>query len=138
MRALILYGPQGGLSALAKGLAAGLEAVGYRTELIEATSRSSAPIQAFGYDLICVGSTVRGRFGGQVADEVGDALKRFTRLEGKAAAAFVRRRWLGSTRALRRLMELMEEQGAQVRDFAALTDPKAAERFGRRLRWEDT
>lgn len=137
MRALILYGSQGGLSPLAKGVAAGLEAAGYRAELVEAASRSSAPLQVFGYDLICVGSAVRGRFGGQVAEEIGDALQRCTRLEGKSAAAFVRRRWLGSTRALRQLMELMEGQGAQVRDFAALADPKAAERFGRRLHWEE-
>ncbi|HEX6970948.1 MAG TPA: hypothetical protein VF234_01865 [Limnochordia bacterium] len=136
MRALVLYSSAGRLLPLAQGLAAGLQAAGYRTDLIEASARSG-PIPVFGYDLVCVGSAVAGQFGGRVADDVGEALKRCSRLEGKAAAAFVRRRLVGSTRTLKRLMALMEEQGAQVRDFAALSDARAAERFGHRLRWDD-
>ncbi len=136
VRALVLYSAQGDLEGLARAVVAGLEKAGFRAEAVRADARSGGPIAVGLFDLICVGSPVIGTFGGQVAGDLGDVVRRMTRAEGKQAAAFVRPRLFGTTAALRRLMHLMEEQGLVIRDFAALRSVRDAQAFGQRLRWE--
>jgi menaquinone-dependent protoporphyrinogen IX oxidase len=132
MRALVVYSAVGRMVPLAQGLARGLGAAGFDVQLLEAGA-SSGPLPMAQYDLVCVGSPVVGTFGGSIAQDVELLLKRATRLEGKSTAAFVRPRLFGTRRALQKLMAAMEAQGAWVQDFAPVSRPAEAERFGQRL-----
>lgn len=132
MKALVLYSKMGELKGLATAVAQGLEQADIRVDLREADDRGT-PIAAGGYDMICVGSPVLGFWGGQVAHDVDGTLKRFVRLEGKPAAAFVKSKAFGTGKSLRKLMGLLERQGALVQDFAVLRGVHDARAFGLRL-----
>lgn len=132
MRALVLYSTTGRMALLAKALGEGLEIAGYDVQLREADT-SASHFSVGQYDLVCVGSPVVGFFGGSIADDIQQMLRRVSRMEGKSAVAFVRSKLMGTTRSLRKLMAEMERQGAMVQDFAALSKPADAERLGKRL-----
>lgn len=132
MRALIIYSSVPKITALANGVAEGLRGASIDVQLLEARVGSDTIVTSQ-YDLICVGSPVRGFFGGHVAGDVDAAVKRCSRLEGKQAAVFVSGGLFGVGKALRRLMGLLERQGAWVQDFASLKSGGDAREFGRRL-----
>lgn len=132
MRGLIIYSRSGGMAELAAAVAEGLRAASFQVEL-KAADEGTGPISVAPFDVVCVGSPVLGFFGGGYAPDVDVALKRCTRMEGKRAAVFVKPKLFGTTKALRRLMGLLEREGAWVQDFAAVNGRREAERFGRRL-----
>lgn len=132
MKALVLYSKSGDVKGLAEAVAKGLEEAAFRVDLKEADDRGM-PIAAAGYDIVCVGSPVIGFWGGQVAADVDASIKRCTRLEGKQAAVFVKAKAFGTGKSLRKLMGLLERQGALVQDFAALRGAQEARAFGLRL-----
>ncbi|HET7558672.1 MAG TPA: hypothetical protein VFK80_01830 [Limnochordia bacterium] len=132
MRALIIHSPEPYVARLAEAVGRGLERKGGQVE-VTSTAAGGATITVAGYDLICVGAAIKGRFGGSVSPEIDAALKRCTRLNGKQGAAFVSPKLLGTTRSLRALMGLLEHQGVQVRDFEAPSGVDQALRFGERL-----
>jgi len=132
-QALIIYSREGATHQIADGLARGLKSVDYKVDLMATEEGSSRPISVARYDLICAGSPVLSFWGGKVDSKVELMLKRCTRIEGKHAAAFVLPKILGTTAALRRVMSMLERQGAWVEDFAALRTEEEAVRFGVRL-----
>lgn len=132
MKGLVIYSRKGGLADLAEAVAKGLRSAAFHVEL-RAADEGSGPISVAAFDVVCIGSPVLGFFGGAYADDVDLALKRCTRLEGKRAAVFVKPKLFGTTKAIRRLMGLLEREGAWVEDFAAVSGPAEAERFGERL-----
>jgi menaquinone-dependent protoporphyrinogen IX oxidase len=134
MRALILYSSTGRMAAVAQGLARGLQSIGFTVQLLEAGQSQGSPVPVGQYDLVCVGSPAVGPLGGQIATDIENTMKRATRMEGKTCAAFVRSKLFGSAKSLRKLMAIMEQQGAWVQDFAALSSPGEAEKFGKRLK----
>lgn len=117
---------------MAAAVAQGLEQAAFRVDLKEADA-SGGPIAAGSYDVICVGSPVLGFWGGQVALDIDSSIKRCVRLEGKQAAVFVKPKAFGTGKSLRKLMGLLESQGALVQDFAALRGAHDARAFGLRL-----
>ena len=133
MRALIIYSSTPRLAALAKAVAEGLREASVDVQLLEARTGSDTIVTA-PYDLVLVGSPVLGFFGGRLASDIDASVKRCSRLEGKQTAVFVSGGVFGVGKALRRLMGLLERQGAWVQDFAALTSPGDASAFGRRLK----
>lgn len=133
MRTLILYSSEGRVPALANSLAKELEGYNVSVQLLQAEERGTAPIPCGQYDVVCVGSPVKGLFGGKLAADIDLSVKRCTRLEGRLAAAFVQPAVLGTTKALRDLMNLLEAQGAWVQDFAALSGQSELKQFAKRL-----
>lgn len=134
MRALVLYGSDRRLGPVAEGVAAGLEAAGVEVERKRLDQTGDGPISTGQYQLIVVGSTSRGLLGGQIPDEVAEAVPRCSRLQGKQTAAFIVPGAFGSSKTLRTLMALLEKEGAWVQDFAALKSGAEAREFGGRLR----
>lgn len=129
MRTLVLYSQSGRVPELAEALANELTQFGHQVQLMEAENSGTSPISCGRYDLIVAGSPVEGIFGGKVAGDIDLSIKRCNRLEGKTAAAFVQPALFGTTKALRTLMEMMERQGALVRDFATLASADEARKF---------
>ena len=132
--ALILYSSLGQLDSLAQAVGEGLELAGILPVLLRADQAPAGAIVVSGHVLVCVGSPVLGAWRGRAAEDVVAALQRCRALEGRRSAAFVRRRAWGSGAALKELMRALEQQGAWVEDFEALTSPAHARAFGQRLR----
>ncbi len=132
VRALIIYSSTPKITQLAQAVAEGLRAASVDVQLMEARTGSDTIVTA-PYDLICVGSPVLGLFGGRFAEDVDSSVRRCSRLEGKQAAVFVSGGLFGVGKAQRRLMALLERQGAWVQDFASLSSKSDAAAFGRRL-----
>ncbi|NLJ86102.1 MAG: DNA-binding response regulator [Firmicutes bacterium] len=133
MRILILYSKEGRLGALAQGLARELKKGDCQVQLMEAEPQGSTPISGAPYDLVILGSPTLGFFGGKIAEDLSLTVPRFTRLEGKMAAAFVSHKLFGASKSLKAVMALLEKQGAMVEDFATLQSQSDIEAFGRRL-----
>ncbi|BAS27108.1 NADPH-dependent FMN reductase family protein [Limnochorda pilosa] len=134
MRALVLYGSDRRLEAVAQGVAAGLEAAGLEVDRKRMDQVGAGPITTAQYQLVAVGSTSRGFLGGKVPAEVAETVPRCSRLQGKQTVAFIVPGPFGSTKTLRALMALLEKEGAWVQDFAALKSSAEAREFGSRLR----
>jgi len=133
VRALVLYGSDRRLGPVAQGVAAGLEAAGVAVDQKSIGEAGDGPISTGQYQLVVVGSTSQGLFGGRVPEEVADALPRCSRLQGKVTAAFIIPGVFGAAKTLRALMALLEREGAWVQDFAALRNEQEARAFGSRL-----
>ncbi len=137
MRVLILHSGEGKIPNLAQTLQRAFEREGGRIEVISATEAGSTPISSAPYDLVCLISSFSGLFKPKLPSQVHNIIKRVTRLEGKKGAAFVPSR-LGSTKALRALMGLMEKQGVIVDYFSTLgseaDSQEAAKRLARSIR----
>ncbi|MBI2914808.1 MAG: DNA-binding response regulator [Firmicutes bacterium] len=132
VRAIVIYSAEGHLDEIAKGVASGIESTGARVQLLRA-SEAGATVPLAPFDLVCVGSPSYGLVKTRIASDVAPLLKKCTRMEGKAAAAFVTPKAIGTATALKILMALLESQGARVGDFSALRDKKTALEFGHRI-----
>ncbi|HHT72361.1 MAG TPA: hypothetical protein GX008_01460 [Firmicutes bacterium] len=131
MRVLIMHSGEGKIADLAQSLQRSFEKEGSRADLVSA-AEGSTPISSAPYDLVCLLSSFSGLFKPKVPVEIDNILKRCTRLEGKKGAAFVPAK-LGSTKALRLLMSLMERQGMIVDYFSTLSSPADAQSAAQRL-----
>src|SRR5690625_4031374 len=134
MRALVIFDPAKQTERIAKSVVKGLSEVGFDVETLEANERQGGRIPLSNYDLVCVGSAVTSFFGGQLTAEIDATLRHTSHLEGKSVAVFVVPRIFGTGKALKRLMGLLERQGALVQDFASLRSLQEATSFGRRLK----
>ncbi|NLM40434.1 MAG: hypothetical protein GX205_10310 [Firmicutes bacterium] len=132
MRVLILHSGEGKDPSLAQTLQRAFEKEGGRIEVISAAAAGSAPISSAQYDLVCLISSFSGVFKPKMPQQIDNILKRVTRLEGKKGAAFVPSK-LGSAKALRVLMGLMEKQGVIVDYFATLGSEADSEEAAKRL-----
>lgn len=133
MRALVMFDATKQTARIVQGVVKGLTEAGFDVETHEATDRSDRRIPLTNYDLVCVGSSVTSWAGGQLSPAIDVTLRQSSHLEGKPAAVFVVPRILGTAKALKRLMGLLERQGAMVQDFAALRSEQEAVAYGRRL-----
>lgn len=133
MRAIVIHDGTKRTAQLAEAIAAGLGEASIQAELRVAEEHPSGPLSVAPYDLVCVGSSIISFFGGRISEAVDATLRQCSRMEGKTVAAFVAPRLFGTTKALRRLMEALERQGAIVRDFSSPRSRGEAVAFGRRL-----
>ncbi len=83
-------------------------------------------------DLIVLGSSTLGWSGG-ISRELEDIIRRQNLVEGRRVAVFIAGGFLGSSRALTRIMGLVEECGGFLFDFEIIKNSHNAEAFARRL-----
>ncbi|MGI6148643.1 MAG: hypothetical protein GX195_00140 [Firmicutes bacterium] len=132
MRVLIMHSSEGKTTDLAQALQRSFEKEGSRTDLVSASASGSTPVSSAPYDLVCLVSSFSGLFKPKVPVEIDSILKRCTRLEGKKGAAFVPAK-MGSTKALKVLMGLMEKQGVIVDYFSTLGSEADTQTAAKRL-----
>lgn len=133
MRALIIYSTANqAIQNAASALARALEEYNWQVQML--TAAGSGPINVIPYDLVCVGSPVKGIFGGKITDEISEAITRCNRLDGKRTIAFVTPKLLGTDKSLRTLMGLLEGQGANVFDFLAIRSNADAQTLAQRAK----
>jgi len=114
MRVAIVHFPSRGpeaLAAVAKAMAGALEAAGHRVELFD--PKNGGATRLAGFDYVIVG-TESASLGGKIQAHVADYLAQSQGLSGRRSMAFVRSSGPGSSRALRRLMSVMEAEGMFV------------------------
>ena len=135
MRALILHTPDKGMAELSEGIAGGLRATGHDVTVMKITPGSDI-VSVYPYKLVCVGASVEGFFGGKISPLVSEFLKRCPQLAGKKTAAFSIAKLIGTDKAMRVLMGMLESNGAFVihfMSFGGIGDIGRAREFGKQL-----
>ncbi|MCK9223166.1 MAG: DNA-binding response regulator [Limnochordia bacterium] len=132
-RVIIIHSDEGNLEPIAEVIRTGLKEEPDRARVeIVSVAACTSPFSVRPYDLVCIGSPVRGLFGGRIAPDVVNLISRCNGIEGKRCAVFVTKKLFGTNKALQQMMALLEKQGALVQDFDVLSC-QGAEEFGRRL-----
>lgn len=132
MKILMVYSEKWTDLAQIEALKKGLESNGHQV-MIKTTRDRDEMISCFPYDLLLVGSPIVG-LKGQIAEDLPPFLKTIKRMEGQEAMAFVKRKFIGTDKALRQLMNLMEAQGCIVKDFSDFRSSQDAYKFGAQIR----
>ena len=133
MRVLILYGGEGGrIGAMTKVISSTIRSRGH--EVDEARVESSRRITSFFvYDVVYVGSQVVGMWGGKLSSTLASYLRDCSGLEGKKAVVFVTPKLFGTGKAIKKIMNFLEEKGGIVVDFASLRKPSEAEDLAKKI-----
>lgn len=132
-RAIVIYAGSGRVARLAESIAEAMRAGEFDVTMRAAEARPQGVIPLASYDVVCVGASVTSLFGGRLPDSIDATLRQCSRIEGKPVGAFVLPGILGTGKALKQLMGILERQGALVQDFAAIRHKDEALAFGRRL-----
>jgi len=120
------------LMSLARAVARGIEAQGHQADVLDGRRDASTKLTIYNY--VVVGTEPVSLFGGKISDRVGQFLSSSGMVSGKRCFAFVPKSFLGSTRALVRLMQAMEKEGMFLKSSEILQSDLEAEEIGKRLR----
>jgi len=133
-KVLIIYSSSGNnIKQIARGIKDGLEENGHRVDL-RGTGETNKPVVFGVYDLVLVGSPTKGLFRGRPAKDIAPFLQNCKRTMGEKTIAFVTSRLVGTTGALKKIMEQMEKMGCFVYNFTSLKNFEEAVSFGREIR----
>ncbi len=119
------------LSAVAQGLARGIEMQGHQVDLIEARRDSDVKLSAYQY--IAIGAEQTGLFGGKIPPHVTEFLQQAGAVSGKKSFAFLLPGPVASTKALANLMRAMEHEGMFIRFSEVVKSAGEAETVGKSL-----
>jgi hypothetical protein len=119
------------LMNLAKAVAKGIESQGHQVDVLDGSRDSGAKLTIYNYVVI---GTEPVSIGGKISDRVAQLLSSSGMVSGKRCFAFVPKAFLGSTRALFRLMQAMEKEGMFLKSSEILQSAVEAEEIGKRLR----
>lgn len=134
MRVLIMHTDNAKLQDSVGVLQKALEQESVKVDLVSPSGAGGSPVSTAPYSLVCVATEYTGWWKPQVPVEMDNLLKRATRLQGKKGVALVQPGPLGSGKALRVLMALMERQGIMVEDFDTLGGEKEIRSIAKRLK----
>jgi hypothetical protein len=109
-----------------------IQTMGHEVQKVRA-EKSTRVESLFLYDLVYVGSPVLGFWGGKFSEPLASYLKKCSGLEGKKVAVFVIPKIFGVSKALKRIMKLLEEKGSIVIAFQSIKKLSEARDFGKRL-----
>lgn len=131
---LVIYLENGSLKEIAEGIKKGAETEGLEVDLIS-TETASNSISFYPYDLAVVGSPTRGIFRGKAAGDLISFFKKCKNTMGQKTVAFVTPRFFATGKALKDLMNKMEQNlGSVVIDFKKLKKEKDGLKFGKSLK----
>lgn len=120
-----------GLLALARGLQVGIESQGHQVELIDGIRDVHSKLTAHQYAVVGAESlSITGKIPARVAPFLASA----GLIQGKRSYAFVAKSFLGSNRALLRLMRSMEHEGMYLKNSGVLKSAEEARAIGAHLR----
>lgn len=105
---------------------------GHQVDEVRVENSSRTP-SLFIYDLVYVGTKVTGTWGGKFSSSLASYLRDCTGLEGKKAVVFVTPKLFGTGKAIKRIMNLLEEKGGIVIDFGSLRKLSEAEDLAKKI-----
>ena len=133
MRALIIYSGQSKrMQAIVKAISSAIQSKGDEVKEVKA-ERGGGVTSLFIYDLVYVGSSVLGFWGGKIPESLASYIKNSSGLEGKKTAVFVTPRAIGAGRTLKKIMKLLEGKGSIVIAFRTIKNLSQAKDFGKIL-----
>lgn len=105
---------------------------GHQTEKIkvEEPARVSS---LFPYDLVLVGSPVKGFWGGKFSEKLQSFIERSKGLQGKKSAVFVYPKPIRTGKAIKLIMHSLERKGSIVIDFRRIKNKTEAKSFAEKL-----
>ena len=133
MKILLVYSTEGNIEDYAKSLKKGIESNGH-TVVMQSVNNGGSVVSCHGYDILIIGSPIKGVFGGKIASDIRPFLETLKRIEGKDSIAFADRKLFGTDKAIRNLMEMMESQGCIVKDFQGFRSTQDAYKFGIKIK----
>jgi len=119
-------------NAIAEEIYATLQSKGHQAEIIK-IEKSTRPPGLFPYDLVFVGCPVEGFWGGKYPEELDEFIGRCTGFEGKKSAVFVYPKPVRTGKAMKRIMQRLEQKGSIVIDFRSIKTKSEAKAFAERL-----
>lgn len=119
---------------LAKALGRGIETQGHQVDLFDGIHDVTNRLTAYHY--IVVGTEPITAFGGKIPEKVAGFLATAGMIQGKRCFAFVTKVFLGSTKALFRLMKAVEKEGMFLKSSEIIQSEVEAEEIGKRLHVE--
>jgi len=133
MRVAVVYFQSGSneVKKTAEALARGISAGDHLVELINGETDTDKRLTS--YEYIVVGSTANSFFSGKISDRISSYLKNSGMLSGKRSYAFIRKKGLASSKALKNLMMAMEKEGMMLKISDVLYSAIEAEAAGKKL-----
>lgn len=123
------------MSALARGLARGLESQGMHTvQIIDGEKETDRKLTGFHY--IAVGAPAVNLFGGKIPSSVKKYLQNCGMISGKRSFAFTLNSGLRMMKTLQTIMKTMESEGMFLKVSDILHSDAQAEAIGARLHVE--
>lgn len=109
-----------------------LQSKGHQTEMVKVEQSNRIP-SFFPYDLVFVGSPVQGLWGGKFSEELDSFIGKCTGLQGKKSVVFVYPKPIRTGKAMKRVMNRLEQKGSIVIDFRSIKNKSQAQAFAQRL-----
>lgn len=119
--------PRDYVAAVAKGV----ESMGHQVEIIDGYVEDGRRLPAFDYIIVTAEQT--SLFGGKLPDALGHVLRGAASLTGKKSAAFLKKTYPFTGKALANLMRVMEREGMFVNWSEVLLSAAHAEEIGKRI-----
>ena len=119
---------------LARALGRGIESQNHQVDILDGAREVNAKLTIYQY--IAVGTESISTFGGKIPEQVGKFLSSAGQVGGKRSFGFVPKSMLGATRALFRLMKVMESEGMYLKSSEVIQSEIEAEEIGKRLHIE--
>ena len=120
------------MQAIVKVISSAIQSKGDEVKEVK-TERGGGVTSLFIYDLVYVGSSVIGFWGGKFPESLTSYIKNSSGLEGKKTAVFVTPKAIGAGRTLKKIMKLLEEKGSIVIAFRTIKNLSQAKDFGKIL-----
>lgn len=118
--------------AIAEEIFATLQSNAHQAEKIK-IEESTKTLSLFAHDLVFVGSQVEGFWGGKFSDQLAAFIEKCTGLQGKKSAVFVYPKPLRTGKAMKRIMQRLEQKGSIVIDFRSIKNKSEAKAFAQKL-----
>lgn len=133
MRVAVVYFQSGSneVKKTAEALARGISAGDHLVDLINGETDTDKRLTS--YEYIVVGTTASSFFSGKISDRISAYLKNSGMLSGKRSYAFIRKKGLSSSKALKNLMMAMEKEGMMLKISDVLYSAIEAEAAGKKL-----
>ena len=133
MRVAVVYFQSGysEVKKISEALARGISTGNHIVELIDGETETDKKLTGFEY--ILIGTAPISFFTGKISERISTYLKNSGMLTGKRSYAFIRKKGLASSKALRSLMKEMEKEGMMLKISDVIFSAEEAEAVGKKL-----
>jgi len=133
VRVAVVYFQSGNseVKKTAEALARGISAENHMVDLINGETDTDKKLT--GYEYIVIGAAPISFFTGKISDKISMYLNNSGTMSGKRSYAFIRKKGISSSKALKNLMIAMEKEGMMLKISDVLYSSVEAEAAGRKL-----
>ena len=136
MKILIIYSKTNSLQKIVQGIKSGIESNGNdEVDTLNTEINNNKSISFHPYDLVMIGSYTKGFIRGKSSEDLLPLLKKCKGTLGQKTIAFITPRFFATNKALKDLMNKLEEKlGCMIIDFKKIKNKKEGIELGRNLK----